>query len=285
MEFLIPLLVILSILLVSITLIGHGIWLALAWFFRQLAGTASSISITAAPSPQPPRPCVNCRSPIDIQMKYCGRCGAIRLTLAQEAQLRELDSTLRQLERLHQAGALDGVNLRVLKTKIDSERERLLFPQGRPGTARQPSLFTPDLSAPRTPRVAPPIKQDVGRPEPGEKEKARPSPFAIPTAPEASSPAGSTPQFGAWAKDSDEHVHPAPVSKPPRKPFAEVLASFMEQSNIRWGEIVGGILIVGCSTALVISLWAQISRVPVLKFLIFTTVTAALFGVGFYTEH
>jgi hypothetical protein len=59
----------------------------------------------------------------------------------------------------------------------------------------------------------------------------------------------------------------------------------MEQSNIRWGEIVGGILIVGCSTALVISLWAQISSIPVLKFLIFTTVTAALFGVGFYTEH
>src|SRR5207244_10062781 len=117
------------------------------------------------------------------------------------------------------------------------------------------------------------------------KEKARPSPFAIPNAPEASSPAGSTPQFGAWAKDSDEHIHPAPVLKQPRKPFAEVLASFMEQSNIRWGEIVGGILIVGCSTALVISLWAQISRVPVLKFLIFTTVTAALFGVGLYTEH
>src|SRR5437870_10430722 len=93
MEFLIPLLVILSILLVSITLIGHGIWLALAWFFRQLSGTASSISITAAPSPQPPRPCVNCRSPIDIQMKYCGRCGAIRLTLARsEEHTSELQS-------------------------------------------------------------------------------------------------------------------------------------------------------------------------------------------------
>ena len=77
----------------------------------------------------------------------------------------------------------------------------------------------------------------------------------------------------------------APVFKPPRKPFAEVLAAFMEQSNIRWGEIIGGLLIIGCSTALVISLWAQISRVPVMKFLIFTTVTAALFGVGFYTEH
>src|SRR3989442_5643048 len=285
MEFLIPLFVILSILLVSITLIGHGIWLALAWFFRQLSGSASSISITPAPGPQTPRPCVNCRSPIDIQVKYCGRCGAIRLTLAQEAHLRELDSTLPQLERLHQAGALDGVNLRVLKTKIDSEREQLLFPHGRPGAARQPSLFTPNLGAPRTHGVAPPIKPDVGVSKPAvrsETEKAGPSPFAIP---QTTSPAEAAPQFGAWVKDSDEAVLAAPVLKPPYKPFAEVLASFMEQSNIRWGEIVGGILIVGCSTALVISLWAQISRVPVLKFLIFTTVTAALFGVGFYSEH
>src|SRR5690348_144063 len=67
--------------------------------------------------------------------------------------------------------------------------------------------------------------------------------------------------------------------------FSQVLNSFMEESNIRWGEIIGGLLIIGCSTALVVSLWAQISQIPVLKFLIFTTVTAILFGIGLYTEH
>ncbi|HET9479378.1 MAG TPA: hypothetical protein VFO72_08540, partial [Pyrinomonadaceae bacterium] len=76
-----------------------------------------------------------------------------------------------------------------------------------------------------------------------------------------------------------------PPPRPPRRPFSEVLNSFMEESNIRWGEIIGGLLIIGCSTALVVSLWAQISQIPVLKFLIFTTVTAVLFGVGLYTEH
>ena len=90
---------------------------------------------------------------------------------------------------------------------------------------------------------------------------------------------------GAWTKDSDEAKPVTPILKLPRKPFAEVLAAFMEERNVRWGEIIGGILIIGCSTALVISLWAQISRVPLMKFLIFTTVTAALFGIGFYTEH
>ncbi len=78
---------------------------------------------------------------------------------------------------------------------------------------------------------------------------------------------------------------PPPPPRPPRRSFTEVLNSFMEESNIRWGEIIGGLLIIGCSTALVVSLWAQISQIPVLKFLIFTTVTAILFGIGLYTEH
>ena len=59
----------------------------------------------------------------------------------------------------------------------------------------------------------------------------------------------------------------------------------MEQKNIRWGELVGGLLIVGCSVALVLSFWAEISQRPVLKFSIFTAVTGALFGLGLYTEH
>jgi hypothetical protein len=78
---------------------------------------------------------------------------------------------------------------------------------------------------------------------------------------------------------------PPPPPPPPRRPFSEVLNSFMEESNIRWGEIIGGLLIIGCSTALVVSLWAQISQIPVFRFLIFTTVTAVLFGIGLYTEH
>lgn len=86
----------------------------------------------------------------------------------------------------------------------------------------------------------------------------------------------------------DHHVNPVkppPPTRPPRRSFSEMLNAFMEESNIRWGEIIGGLLIIGCSTALVVSLWAQISQIPVLKFLIFTTVTAILFGIGLYTEH
>lgn len=268
MEGLIPDLIVLLILIVAVTLICYGLWLALNWFTggKQAAG----VSVPAAGA-QSPHWCFNCGYSLTVQMKFCGVCGAQRLTLKHEEHLRELEITLRQLSRLRQSGALDEVNFRVLKVKIETERDQILFPQGRPGAARQPSLFTHGVRRPQPP--------------PAEKDKTPSSPFITPTTFEEDPRDASVPQFGAWAKDSDTAAPPAPVLKPPRKPFAEVLASFMEQSNIRWGEIIGGILIIGCSTALVISLWAQISRVPVMKFLIFTTVTAALFGVGFYTEH
>ena len=58
----------------------------------------------------------------------------------------------------------------------------------------------------------------------------------------------------------------------------------MEEKNIRWGELVGGLLIVGCSIALVISFWSAIAAQPLLKFVLFNGVTAALFGVGMCGE-
>ena len=281
MDVLIPILFILVIILIIVTVVGHLIWLTLAWFFRTLSGSShdtpspslgAMLSTQATPAPSTQHTCANCQCSLSIQLKYCGICGARRPTLAQEEQLRELEITLRQLERLQQSGTLAATDFRVLKDEIAGAREQILFPDGRPGVAKQPSLFTPQATAP-------------GKPPPAKPEQA-PPPSVTEPSPRSQSPDDESRPAGEWAKDSDEvppaaHIHPPP----PRKPFAEVLASFMEQSNIRWGEIIGGLLIIGCSTALVVSLWAQISRVPTIKFLIFTTVTAALFGIGFYTEH
>lgn len=84
-------------------------------------------------------------------------------------------------------------------------------------------------------------------------------------------------------------VSPASI-KPTQQPTAkrrigEVLATFMAQKNIRWGDLIGGLLIVCCSTALVISLWSQIQAIPILKFMIFTGVTAGLFGSGLFVQY
>src|SRR4030095_5138766 len=175
MEDLIPILIVLGILFILITLIGHGIWLTLAWIFGALTGSQrpaengpSSNRIFDAPVESehaggpPPRsnepfahPCLNCGHGLTVQLKFCGVCGARRPTLAQEEQLRELEITLRQLERLHKSGAMTETDFRMLQTRIVSEREQLLFPSGRPGAAKQPSLLTPQAVAQKKPALPP----------------------------------------------------------------------------------------------------------------------------------
>ena len=75
------------------------------------------------------------------------------------------------------------------------------------------------------------------------------------------------------------------IPRQPRRSFTEMLGTFMEESSVRWGELVGGLLIIGCSIALVVSLWSEIAARPFLKFSVFIGVTTALFGLGFYSAH
>lgn len=70
-----------------------------------------------------------------------------------------------------------------------------------------------------------------------------------------------------------------------KRSTSEWLNAFLESANIRWGELVGGLLIVSCSTALVISFWGEISSRPLLKFGVFNTVLGLLFAVGIYAHH
>ena len=80
---------------------------------------------------------------------------------------------------------------------------------------------------------------------------------------------------------------PSVPQKDPRRPLAEILSSFMLEKNIRWGELVGGLLIVGCAVGLVISLQTQLKtaqqQVPFLVPLLFMLVTAGIHGAGIYT--
>src|SRR6266576_170062 len=142
MDVLIPILFILVIILLIVTVVGHLIWLTLAWFFRTIFGSSPETPPPGivTPPPSPPSPqhtCANCQCVLSIQLKYCGVCGALRPTPAREVQLRELEITLRQLERLHQSGSMAEADFRVLKNKIVGEREQLLFPNGRPGAFQQ----------------------------------------------------------------------------------------------------------------------------------------------------
>jgi hypothetical protein len=82
-------------------------------------------------------------------------------------------------------------------------------------------------------------------------------------------------------------VQPSAIVRPPvpRRRLGDILNSFMEEKNILWGELVGGLLIVGCSIALVISLWQTLERIPYFPFIIVSSISLAVFGAGQYTLH
>ncbi|MCI0705764.1 MAG: hypothetical protein L0241_32285 [Planctomycetia bacterium] len=73
---------------------------------------------------------------------------------------------------------------------------------------------------------------------------------------------------------------PTPPLLPRRK-----LATFLEEHNIFWGELVGGLLIVGCSIALIVTLWRQLEEIRYFPFGLSFLITLGLFGAGQYTLH
>ena len=75
---------------------------------------------------------------------------------------------------------------------------------------------------------------------------------------------------------------PPPVS-PRRVSWSEWLGTFLERRNIFWGELVGGLLIVGCSIALLLSLWQTLERIPLFPFLAAASGTWAFYGIGRYS--
>ena len=76
------------------------------------------------------------------------------------------------------------------------------------------------------------------------------------------------------------------ASRQPRPTLStgEIIQSFLSAHNIRWGELIAGMLIVVCSIGLVISLWGPLVQTHrAIPTLIFLAANAAIYGVGLYT--
>ncbi|MCI0459977.1 MAG: hypothetical protein L0Z62_23750, partial [Gemmataceae bacterium] len=82
---------------------------------------------------------------------------------------------------------------------------------------------------------------------------------------------------------TQEPQQPPSPSPRRRRGLAGALAAFMEARNIFWGELVGAVLIVGCSIALVITLWDTLADNPLFKFATFVGANALVTGAGLYT--
>lgn len=288
MEEVITFLIFVFIFFALVTLIGHGIWVVLAFIFNALLGKAKEPEFESLNLER----CPNCNALLHPLAQVCSACGWQRSSLMSTELFKDIGAAQRILQRLRSQGSISQDTHQELLRVLQTERERLAS-----SASHTTQTFPPPQTTPRPQPETPP---GVETPQPSTPVPPAPAPtIPIPPAPIPPSvvfdeshvktpvASGSIPYAPPrWGEDErPRQPPPEPFERKPRKPLTEVLAAFMEQSNIRWGEIIGGLLIIGCSTALVISLWNEISSIPVLKFLIFTTVTAALFGVGLYTEH
>lgn len=245
-------LVVLFFVLGIITVLGHAIWWMLAKIFHAVFGSspqpeAQQISLT--------KECVVCGASLKLRDEFCHFCGHGQKTQTKPDPLADLAVTMRQMDHFLNLGKIDPAMYQAVMSAIEEERNRLTEPiQPQQTISTEPEAL---------PNPIPP----------------RPEPERIIEPVFAASPAAD--------ESIVEPIAPEPVVIPaePRRSFAEMLETFMEDSSIRWGELIGGLLIIGCSLALVISLWSQITAVPLLKFSVFVGVTSGLFGIGFYSAH
>jgi len=273
----------LFIALAIITLIGHGIWITLAWLVRTLSGGSAGR--------EDRRRCPFCLRSTPRRQDRCQWCGRdLRSPLA--AELADLEGLKRQVKRFVEAEILGADDAKSLLAKTQEHRSRLLGPPSGPaglpaaaasearGAGRKPS--TPD--APEEVITAELVDDPAARkpsPKATSPASAAQQPPVRPSVPAATEPATRKPQRPLSPKPAP----PAPT-KPPRKLWTDVLTGFLEERNIRWAELVGvlvgGLLMVGASVALVISLWDTLADVPVFKFLVFVTYSSAVFGAGLF---
>ncbi len=287
-------LLLLLVVLIVITLVGHGIWVALAAFFRLLGGGPRS---PERPLRQPQERCVGCATWLKAWEHVCPGCG-LHQEGPRAGRLREA-AAIRQVRELLVHGGIAEETSHHLLAVLDDRSKFLHGPPPPPPPVADglgspaPIADTPDSSARpiETVRVPP-----LFGPAPAMEEKILDAlPVAAELAPvsavsEGRRAGGVSPLSEHQVSDTrssqgaNAHRSPSAAPAPPRR-LASVLSAFMEERNILWGELVGGLLIVGCSIALVLTLWHSLEALPYFPFLLFSALTASLFAAGQYTLH
>ncbi|HEV7999326.1 MAG TPA: hypothetical protein VGP63_05565, partial [Planctomycetaceae bacterium] len=250
--------------LVCVAVIGHMLWLAGAAVFGSSPPPSRPAYCPACAAQLPPGPsrCLACGTPINTAIPFRG-------TLDDE-----LDVTRRQLRRLMLSHKIPDATWEQVVEAIRADvRERAL------GMSRpEPPLEIVEIEEPvaaepvpefdPTPVMAPiaaisavDAEHSTSEPMRANAYVAAMPPAQLPPA-EATSARGDRPQESNW-----------------RSGVAGFLQAFMEEKNIRWGELVSGLLIVGSSVGLVISLWATLKEtIPYFPVAVFLTATCAMHG-------
>ncbi len=251
-------LVILAVVLGVITLVGHGIWSLLALIFGG-EKRAEDLALCGF--------CGHKTPAAELCCEWCGR----ELRNATTDELRDLAAVERQLLRWRGSGRLSEKGADKLLDRVREYREELLHPAIGQQT-EQPAAAQPAASAaaPQTP---------AGIEEPVVAQIVVPATAEIAAAPPAAEP------LATMAPPLPPQPIQPPEPAPPQRSWTEMLAGFMEERNIRWGELIGGLLIVGPAIALVINFWEQLAANPYLQLSTFVLTCSAVFGVGLHSHH
>lgn len=260
--------------LAVITILGHGIWLVLAYIFRQINGGE------VVPTPAG-KPCPYCRHPQGVIAGRCIACGRVPQVNPGAALEQDLEATARHLKRLYDRKVIPQQQFDELMLVIGSDLARL---RGKVG----PVAPAVSLVSSQQPPVMAEIVEAEAAPE-GINWVEKPRP---PQRPQVLQPDAAKPPQLVARQPAAAFVHPldkptivaAPV-KPtePARPLADVLQSFLVESNVRVGEIIAGLLIVLSAVGLIISLREPLQDIPYSPAMLFMLFTLAFYGAGMYT--
>lgn len=279
---LLTVLVVLGFALGVVAVIGHGLWVFAALVLRTLAGQRPE------PPPEAARSCPQCDSSLQAGATGCAVCGW-PLKLAEEVrQAKVLRAVQQELDRFGRAGLIEQASLARITDAVGEEQRRL-----QPATELVNAELVTFAAAPISNGQSPFAEATAAAPSVADqlpcagldRPASQAEDFAM--APAVLTPADRVQQYMA-RQTALTQMPPEEVAAAPKRqarPWSEIFKAFLEEKNIRWGELVGGLMIVCCSIALVISFWSAIAEQPFLKFFVFNGVTAGLFGVGFYAQH
>jgi hypothetical protein len=200
--------------------------------------------------------CPACDAPLFPNDRDCPSCG-LDLDSRAAAQVESVRIARREIRHLKESGLLDGETAARVTQQLD----------------RRKQLLRHHIPRPAETSVAPLDQPTLEQPAPTETHRAEPPPLPRRQLIEELFP------------PTPEPAVPPPAPPPPRRSLADHLGRFMHERNILWGELAGGLLIVGCSIALVLSLWRTLESLPYFTFLLSAGITAAVFGAGYYTFH
>jgi hypothetical protein len=252
----------LCIVLVVVAVVGHLLWIAGAAIFG------------AAPGPRSVDRCPGCAAKLYPGQIHCLKCGFAITSPHQGTLDEELAATRRQLERLTKSNKVSAQTCETVIDAIrDDLRERALgFPAPK---MKSSAVSATDLAGAVAKTTETPLEAPVAAASVADARAAGvPAAAAVFVASSAQLPVEQIPQ--AAERPSHEPERP--------RALAGLLQTFMEEKNIRWGELISGLLIVGSSVGLVISLWATLKEaIPYFPVAVFLTATAAMHAAGLYT--